>query len=141
MNETFVDASFWIAVTFPRDQHHIDGMLFWATALQRDRPTVTTNWTLYEAVTFLNGKDRHDLALQALEMVERTTTIVDAAEFEGEAVRVFPSHHDKRWSVVDCASFVCIRERGTRLALAFDNDFAQAQTEFDFELVGVGAAE
>ena len=65
--------------------------------------------------------------------------IIDASQFEQRALDVFRSHADKRWSVVDCANFVCIRERGYRLALSFDRDFAQAQVEFGFEALGAGA--
>ena len=64
------------------------------------------------------------------------STVVDAAQYEGEALEVFRSHSDKRWSVADCANFVCIRERGAPLALSFDRDFVQAQGEFMFRALG-----
>ena len=102
---------------------------------------VTTNWTLYEALTILNSRrtGRHDLALGLIETAKRRTTIIDASQFEQRALDLFTSHADKRWSVVDCANFVCIRERGSPLALSFDRDFAQAQAEFGFEALGAGA--
>ena len=79
---------------------------------------------------------RHDLALSLIERAYRRSTVVDAAQYEGEALEVFRSHSDKRWSVVDCANFVCIRERGAPLALSFDRDFVQAQGEFMFRALG-----
>ena len=137
MDEVFIDASFWIAVSFPPDAHSGRALPFWELILQRDRPTVTTNWTLYEAATFLNGKRRrHDLAIELLDLADRTAQIVDASSLENEALGVFRSHSDKRWSVVDCANFVCIRERKSQYALSFDRDFSQAQSEFGFTLLG-----
>ena len=99
---------------------------------------VTTNWTLYEALTIINGRrvGRHDLALSLIDRVYGRSTVVDASQFEQEALEIFVSHSDKRWSVVDCANFVCIRERGARFALSFDRDFAQAQSEFTFQVLG-----
>ncbi len=138
MDEAFIDASLWIAVAYPQGANHETGRVFWSAILLSKRSAVTTNWTLYEALTFLNSRGRHDLALKALRLAEQETTIVNAAEFEAEALNIFRGHADKRWSVVDCANFVCIKRRGSRWALSFDSDFAQAQVEFGFTLLGPG---
>ena len=142
MDEVFLDASFWIALVFPADEHHPRAGNLWEPILGMDRRTVTTDWTLYEALTVLNGRRarRHDLALELLNLARRTTDIVAASEFESRALEVFTNHSDKRWSVVDCANFVCISGRRSRWALAFDRDFAQAQSAFGFTLLGAGAA-
>ena len=99
---------------------------------------VTTNWTLYEALTTLNGGfGRHDLATALYEMVRDTAVmVVDTSDVEGEALLVFTTHSDKRWSVVDCANFVCIRGRQSEYAFAYDEDFNQAQNEFGFTRLG-----
>ncbi len=76
------------------------------------------------------------MAIELLVLVEQAVDIVDASQFEQQALDIFRSHSDKRWSVVDCANFVCIRERGTPFALSFDRDFAQAQSEFMFQVLG-----
>ena len=142
MDEVFLDASFWVALVFPADQDHERARALWEPILGTDRRTVTTDWTLYEALTVLNGRRtrRHDLALQLLNLARRSTHIVAASESEARTLEVFTNHSDKRWSVVDCANFVCINERRSRWALAFDRDFAQAQSEFGFTLLGAGAA-
>ena len=66
--------------------------------------------------------------------------IADASDYEQRALEIFRSHADKRWSVVDCANFVCIRERHRAMALSFDRDFARAQAEFGFAVLGAGAS-
>ena len=142
MDEVFLDASFWIALVCPADQHHSRAETLWESIIGIDRRTVTTDWTLYEALTVLNGRRtrRHDLAVQLLNQARRTTDVAAASELEARTLEVFTNHSDKRWSVVDCANFVCIDERRSRWALSFDSDFAQAQFEFGFTLLGAGAA-
>ena len=141
MDEVFLDASFWVALVFPADQNHERAGSLWEPILGIDRRTVTTDWTLYEALTVLNGRRarRHDLALQLLNLARRSTDIVAASELEARTLEVFTNHSDKRWSVVDCANFVCISERRSMWALAFDRDFVQAQSEFGFTLLGARA--
>ena len=39
---------------------------------------------------------------------------------------MYGSRLDQTWSVVDCASFVVMKERGITDALAYDDDFKQA---------------
>ena len=133
--EVFIDASFWVALIYKRDQNYGDAREHWERVNRSGRRIVTTNWTLYEALTILNGRHaRHDLVLELLDLVHRTNTFVaDASAFEQDALTIFTTHTDKRWSVVDCANFACIRQRSTLFALSYDErDFGQAQTEFGF---------
>ena len=138
--EVFIDAGFWIAFTRDRDSHHREANDLWRSEVSGIRRPVTTNWTLYEALTYLNSRqrNRHDLAMGLLEFAASTSEIIDAAQYERQALDVFRARVDKRWSVADCASFVCIRERGATRALSFDRDFAQAQREFNFTILGIG---
>jgi predicted nucleic acid-binding protein len=136
MNEVFIDASFWVMLILPREIEHRNAVQNWERLLRDDRSITTTNWTLYEAMTIVNGRGRHDLALELLRLARLTVTIVDAAQFESDTLNVFTSHDDKRWSVVDCANFICIKNRSSNYALSFDSDFAQAQGEFGFTLLG-----
>ena len=137
-DEVFVDASFWIALIHGREERHQEARYRWQMSITTDLTPITTNWTLYEALTFLNSRQRrrHDLALRLLRLADMTTETIDASQFEQQALDIFVSHSDKHWSVVDCANFVCIRERGSHFALSFDRDFAQAQTEFTFQVLG-----
>ena len=136
----FIDAGFWIAFTWDRDSLHREANDLWQREVNGIRRPITTNWTLYEALTYLNSRqrNRHDLAMDLLEFAGSTTEIIDAAQYERQALAVFRAHVDRRRSVADCASFVCIRERGAVWALSFDRDFAQAQYEFNFTILRMG---
>lgn len=138
--EIFIDAGFWIAFMHPRDSHHREARVLWRQEVKPIRHPITTNWTLYEAMTHLNARqrNRHDLAARLLEFAMDSTEIIDAAQYERQALAIFRARSDKRWSVVDCANFVCVRERGAPFALAFDRDFVQAQWEFRFTILRMG---
>ena len=137
--EVFIDAGFWIALISRRQEHYHEARRLWESAISNRWFRITTNWTLYEALTYLNSTaGRHDLALELLALVDRTKVDVVRVSngWEEEALNVFTSHSDKSWSVVDCANFICIKERQSNWAFSFDGDFAQAQTEFGFTHLG-----
>ena len=39
---------------------------------------------------------------------------------------LYKSHQDKAWGLVDCISFIVMREAGVNQALTFDQHFVQA---------------
>jgi len=39
---------------------------------------------------------------------------------------LYKKYADKEWSLVDCISFIVMRERGIKQALTFDRHFEQA---------------
>jgi len=47
-------------------------------------------------------------------------------DLDAEAWALFRRYTDKQWSLVDCASFVVMRQRGITDALTTDRHFEQA---------------
>ena len=135
--EVFIDAGFWVAIIYENDQHGEEAKRLWQIVAENGWRLLTTNWTFYEALTYLNGRmGRHDLALELMSLVEDNNVVIaDASDFEDEALAIFRTHSDKSWSVVDCANFVCINRQQNRFALSFDGDFRQAQVEFGFTVL------
>jgi len=137
--EVFVDTGFWISLLHRRDQYHDEAETIWQEVKSgKQLPIVTTNWTLYETLTWLNCRIyRHDLAVRALDFITQLSDIVriEEAQLETRSLEIFRDHHDKRWSVVDCANFACIESRQCEFALAYDRNFEQAQLEFSFRLL------
>ncbi|MBI4289535.1 MAG: type II toxin-antitoxin system VapC family toxin [Chloroflexi bacterium] len=131
----FVDASAWVALLYPNDKNHGRVALLWKEMVDNDWPLCTTNWTLYEAATFLSCRaGRHDWAMRLLALAENIT-VLSADEVELEAVSTFRDHGDKRWSMVDCVNFHALRKHGCQHAVAFDKNFQQAQEEFGFNVL------
>ena len=55
--EVFVDANFWVALADSSDQHFLRAQRLWDTTVGPRWAKITTNWTLYEALTFLKRKE------------------------------------------------------------------------------------
>jgi predicted nucleic acid-binding protein len=124
---TFVDSSFWIALTLRRDARHEQ-----AVALLRahgDGPLLTSNHVRGETWTFLNRKDGPAVASRFLERIDRwqrLTIMFVAEQVEREALRWLRRHDEREYSFVDATSFALMRSLKIRQALAFDGDFAAA---------------
>ncbi len=128
-NRIFVDTVFVIALINIRDRYHQQ-----ATDLAdrfEGHPLLTTDAVLLEIGNALaRGYKR-----EAIQVIEQFLT-----SEEVEIVRLTPplfersfalykQHKDKDWSLVDCISFVTMREAGIRQALTSDRHFAQAGFE------------
>lgn len=132
MNSLFLDTNFVVALNLRSDQSYSAASRYWATALNNRQESVTTTFVLDEAVTFLNSRGQHALAVavgaQLLHSPVITLVHIDAPLLE-RGWNYFVRHHDKRYSLTDCISFVVMQERGLRQALTFDQHFAQAGFE------------
>jgi predicted nucleic acid-binding protein len=114
-----------------REGHHKAVSAAYRNALRSGRRFVTTNMTLAELVALLASRRRMPRAsvLQFLTDI-RTSPNVDLIviddRLDAAAWELLTSRPDKGWSLVDCASFVVMREMGIVEALATDRHFEQA---------------
>ena len=123
----FVDSSFWIALNYRRDAHHLGAAGLWDG--RGSTPLLTSPLILGETWTFLRRRaGPHHAAgfLKALRRV-RTLTVVHVDEVvEEEAWRWLERHDERPYSFVDATSFALMRRRRLREALAFDGNFSAA---------------
>ena len=128
-NRVFIDTSFVVAVTNPRDQNHEK-----AFRLAQDyvrRPLLTTTAVLLEIGNMLakNYKQEAGRAIRRfLSAPEVEVARLNEDLFE-RGLASYNQHFDKAWGLVDCISFVVMREAGIHQALAFDQHFVQAGFE------------
>jgi predicted nucleic acid-binding protein len=125
----FVDSSFWIAVSFPRDARHAEAVELFE---RYSRDLLTSNHVRGETWTFLRRRLGHELAKHFLERLESTrTTSVEfvSQDLEREALDWLRRHDERSYSFVDATSFALMRSLGITQALAFDGDFAAAGFE------------
>jgi len=128
-NRIFVDTVFVIALINQRDQYHQQ-----ASELA-DRfegyPLLTTDAVLLEIGNALARGYKQE-AIEVIEQflasdeveIKRLTPYLFEQAFE-----LYKQHRDKDWSLVDCISFVAMREAGMSQALTFDRHFVQAGFE------------
>jgi predicted nucleic acid-binding protein len=124
----FVDTGFLIALFSKRDRHHQR-----AAAVFREFEgkrladhLLTTDHVVFETVTFFVKKVSHERAVYVGERLyaEKLARIHRATYDEQTAAFAYLKRHvDKRYSAVDCLSFVVMDKLGIREALAVDEDF------------------
>lgn len=125
-NKVFIDTQFVVALVNRRDQHHQE-----AVKLADDyagHPVLITDAVLLEIGNALACNFRQ----QAVDVIEdffasdEVEIVRLSAKLLEEAFTLYKTHQDKEWSLVDCVSFVVMKEAGTTLALTFDQHFVQA---------------
>jgi len=122
----FVDSGYILALVNENDQHHAEAV----TLSERfdGQPIVVTDAVLLEIGNALSRMDRN-AAVQIIEDLRESpgVTVVNLTpELFESAFELYRRHNDKQWGLVDCVSFVVMRNLGLTTALAFDQHFVQA---------------
>jgi predicted nucleic acid-binding protein len=127
-NRFFVDTSFLYALVNRRDQYHARAIRARDMLAASDELFVT-DLILYEVGNNMSLSDKRRAALrlieQLVELDQCTLIFTDELIYE-KAFSLFKKHIDKPWGLVDCASFVVMKELSVQYALTADKHFEQA---------------
>ena len=125
-DEVFVDTLFVIAFINQRDAYHDKATEL--ADLYDGQPLVTTDVVLLEIGNALARNYKQ----QAIEVIDDflTSSEVEIVRLNPQlferAYSLYKQYQDKEWGLIDCVSFVVMRERGINSAITFDQHFAQA---------------
>jgi predicted nucleic acid-binding protein len=129
MRRVFADTVFWIAILDPGDGLHRPA----TSALEEvaGAQLVTSEMVLVETLNAFSvaGTQMRSAAVRMVEKLRARPNLVIVPQTPGlfeAAFQLYGSRPDKGWSMVDCASFVIMRELLIDAALTFDSDFIQA---------------
>jgi predicted nucleic acid-binding protein len=131
MPGTFVDTSGWGHLVDPTQAFHSQAASLYRQARQQGARLVTTNYILTELVALLTSPVRLPRA-RVIEFISslKASPYVDIihidAQLDSQAWDLLVERPDKEWSLVDCASFVVMRQAGIAEALTTDRHFEQA---------------
>ena len=126
MKPVFADTSYYIAFLSEEDVYHAAAIAWSESLLGR---TVVTEYVLVELG---NGLCRSRYRNRYVPFVEHLlndpdTIFVPASEsLFRQGLQLFAARLDKSWSMVDCLSFVVMKQRRLRDALTTDDHFKQA---------------
>lgn len=129
MAEAFVDTSFVIALINKSDQYHSRATQL--AARFDKRPLVTTDAVLLEIGNAL----ARNFKAQSVQIIEHFVTsdeiqiVALNAELFRRAFELYRSHDDKAWGLVDCISFIVMKDLKLTQSLTADKDFEQAGFE------------
>ena len=125
---TFVDTGFFFAFFSAKDPDHISARKAFETFEGQHLPKVllTTDHVVSETITLCRARMGHKEAVfvgehlysEKMVQIHRVSFDEQLAAFE-----YFKRHSDKKYSAVDCLSFVVMEKLGIREALAVDEDF------------------
>lgn len=128
MQKLFVDTAAWIGLEVTNDEHHSAAVAF-RQASGRGYQWVTTNWIIWETVTWLRRRAGHIPAVrfgQRLLTSAKIEIITVTPRLEMEAWALFQRYQDKDFGFIDCTSFATMRDQALKNAFTFDEHFRQA---------------
>ena len=131
MNEVFADTSGWASHFLEKDRHHAKASTLITQLQQQNCIVVTTNYVLSELVVLLSSfhRQQRSAILNYIEIIRTAEWVeivhVDEA-LDEKAWQLLVNRLDKKWSLVDAASFVLMQDRGITDALTADHHFEQA---------------
>ncbi len=131
MAEIFVDTAGWGNLIDLTQPYHTLAANLYRNARQQGTKLVTTNYVITELVALLSSPLRlpRPMIVAFIQSLKSSPCIcivhIDAATDE-QAWQLLKQRQDKTWSLVDCASFVVMQQRGAMEALTTDHHFEQA---------------
>jgi len=125
-NRIFVDTLFVVALINQRDQYHQQ-----ASELAdqfEGHPLLVTDAVLLEIGNALarNYKQEAVAIIEQFFASDEVEIVRLSPQLFEQAFAIYSTYQDKEWSLVDCVSFVVMREAGVSQALTFDRHFIQA---------------
>ena len=128
-SQYFLDSSYAIALVSSNDQHHKRAVDL-SFKIEKERAKlVTTRPILLEIGNSLARRSLRRFGLDTLHGMSADTNlaIVElSAGLYDSALKLFSDRMDKECGLVDCVSFVVMREHGIEAALTTDRHFVQA---------------
>ena len=126
----FADTGYWIALVSPNDGLHPKARL--AVTQYGIRRIITSDELVL--VEFLDGmaglgpynRQKAVNAIKGIVANPDVDIVPMSTEQFADAVELYGSRLDHRWSLTDCASFLIMRNLGIHDALADDRDFRAA---------------
>ena len=128
-NRVFLDASYAIALSIPRDPYHSRALEIADILEERSISAVTTRGVMLEIGNALSRQRFRREAVSLLTDLETDPSIEIVQITESlyqRALRLFQDRPDKDWGLTDCVSFTVMQDYGLTSALTSDNHFIQA---------------
>jgi predicted nucleic acid-binding protein len=131
MKKIFVDTSGWANLFDARQEFHEVTKAIYDSAKPENFRLVTTNYILAELVALLTSPLRipRRTVVRMLDGI-KTSTLVEIIHvdrsLDDRAWELLSNRTDKTWSLVDCLSFVVMRENDISEAVTTDHHFEQA---------------
>lgn len=131
MSDLFADTSGWGNLIDVSQPFHLLAATLYRLARQQNHKVITTNYVIAELIALLSSPLRLPRK-QAIAFIQnlKASPYVEIqhidTEIDDQAWQLLISREDKEWSLVDCSSFVVMKQRNILEALTNDHHFEQA---------------
>ena len=125
----FFDTNGWLAILNADERLHAQANRTWTEIVLGKRNVVLTDWIAAETGNGLaRSRKKHRLSesLTRLLRSPRTELVIVNQDLLHRSLDLFERHADKSWGLVDCASFLVMRDRDMTDAFTSDRHFEQA---------------
>ena len=127
----FLDTSAIYAILDRNDANHAAAGECWLRLIESGDPLFTTNYVLVESCALAQNRLGLDAVRAIQEDILPMMEIVWADEgIHSLAMTALLAAKRRKLSLVDCVSFVAMRQRGARAAFAFDGHFGEEGFSF-----------
>lgn len=126
MNRIFVDTAFVVALVNQKDQYHDQALEL--SRIYENTPLLMTEAVLLEIGNAL-AKDYKQEAIETIKAFRTSNEVVIVelnSQLFNKGFEMYEKYQDKAWGLVDCISFVVMRDNKTTDALTTDDHFKQA---------------
>jgi len=128
-NSVFLDTSFLIALVIAKDEHHRRAFDLANQIEETKTEIVTTQAVILEIGNALSKLKYRQSVVGMIERLESDPNISIVSLTNGlynQAFKLFRNRPDKEWGLIDCVSFIVMREQEITDALTADEHFIQA---------------
>ena len=119
----FLDTSAVLALADTRDSHHDEAVTSLESIVSEGQALLTHNYVLVESAALLQNRLGLQSSLAFLSDAEQFTVHWVSPSDHAAAVEMLADRNLRGLSLVDCMSFVVMRQYSVNTALAFDADF------------------
>lgn len=129
MNRVFLDTSYAVALSAVSDEKHKRAVELADEMEAANTHFVTTRAILLEIGNTLSRLRYRTAAvslLTALENDSKVEIVPLSEDLYQRALEIYRDRVDKEWGLIDCVSFVVMKDEGLTEALTADNHFHQA---------------
>ena len=129
----FVDTSFFRAFFSPHDEYHAQANEALSEFHGRHLPDffITTDAVAMETITLTRSRGTHQQAVlvgHGLYNEKSARVYRTSLDQHRQAFEILRKHQDKKYSMVDCLSFLVMETLGITEVMTFDSDFSHRFT-------------
>jgi uncharacterized protein len=128
-NSIFLDTNGWLALLNATEQLHDQAFELWLNLMNRRRRVFLTDWIIAETGNGLaKTRTKSRFVKVVREMLEAPSVelVVIERDLLLRSLTDYASFTDKAWGLVDCSSFLVMKDRGIVDSFTSDRHFEQA---------------